>query len=75
MERAGRRLVTGPGQPDELPPVLAAPRVGDQGVIVHVLSAESGAAGRYTVECVDDAGMTVWVADFAADELVRVEIM
>jgi hypothetical protein len=44
--------------------VTRQPRVGDLGAVVHVLS-----DGQYLVECVDESGRTVWLAEFAASEL------
>jgi hypothetical protein len=46
------------------------PRIGDVGTVVFVL--EPGAA--YTVECIDDDGMTAWLADFDAHELEPVPL-
>lgn len=41
------------------------PHVGDQGTIVHVL-----APGKaFTVESVNSDGLTIWLADFQAEEL------
>lgn len=51
---------------DGTPGVVRQPRVGDQGTIVHVLAPD-----RYIVESVDDAGHTLWLADFDTDELVK----
>jgi hypothetical protein len=48
--------------------VMRAPRIGDVGTIVNVL-----APNAFVVECVDRDGMTVWLADFYADELDPVE--
>jgi len=44
--------------------VARAPRVGDVGTIVTWY-----AAANFCVECVADDGMTVWLADFGADEV------
>lgn len=49
-----------------------APQAGDSGAVVEVLHAP-GKADLYVVECVDSSGHTVWLADFAADELERFE--
>jgi hypothetical protein len=38
--------------------------VWDVGAIVHVLGVKT-----FVVECVDNAGLTVWLADFVAEEL------
>ena len=43
---------------------MRLPRLGDIGAIVHVLGDDV-----FTVECVHDDGLTVWLADFAASEL------
>jgi hypothetical protein len=48
--------------------VARAPRIGDVGTIVHAYSAET-----FAVECVDAAGMTLWLADFHLGELETVE--
>ena len=45
-----------------------APLVGDVGTIVEVLT-KPGFGECYVVECVAQDGSTVWLADFAADEL------
>ena len=59
LERSGREF-TGTET------VARAPRVGDEGTIVY----SSGVDGApFTVEMVDDDGLTVWVADFALSEL------
>jgi hypothetical protein len=44
--------------------VRRPPQVGDIGTIVHVYDLT-----LFAVECVDGSGMTVWLADFFADEL------
>jgi hypothetical protein len=44
--------------------VKRQPRIGDQGTVVEVIGPQ-----EYVVESVDDAGLTVWLADFAEDEL------
>lgn len=44
------------------------PHVGDVGTIVEVLHAE-GLPDCYVVESADENGMTIWLADFTADEL------
>ena len=45
------------------------PRVGDVGTIVHVLKADSA----YIVECSDDEGQALWIADFDAFEFEVVD--
>jgi hypothetical protein len=45
--------------------VKRAPRVGDQGTIVHAFNK----SGPYVVECVNSDGLTLWLADFAQEEL------
>jgi hypothetical protein len=45
------------------------PRVGDVGTIVHVLEADAA----FVVECSDDEGQALWIADFDASELEAVE--
>jgi hypothetical protein len=49
-----------------------APRVGDVGTVVEILSA-AGQAAQYVVECVAPDGTTLWLADFTAEELEVVE--
>jgi hypothetical protein len=44
--------------------VVREPRIGDVGTIVHVLG-----GGTFIVEAVDSDGFTLWLADFAAEEL------
>lgn len=46
------------------------PRPGDMGTVVAVL----GKGEKYTVECVDENGMTAWLCDFDADELETIRI-
>lgn len=48
--------------------VLCAPRLGDEGTVVRA-AAKGDADGTVMVECVDAEGMTIWLADFAVDEL------
>lgn len=48
--------------------VLRAPRLGDEGTVV-LAAARGDADGTVMVECVDADGMTIWLADFATDEL------
>jgi len=49
---------------DGSPGVVREPRVGDVGAIVQVLG-----GGTFIVESVDSNGLTLWIADFAAEEL------
>lgn len=49
------------------------PRIGDLGTIVHVYSDAQDMNPTYIVECVDQNGLTVWLADFTAGELELVE--
>jgi hypothetical protein len=49
-----------------------APQVGDSGAVVEVLSIP-GEPELYVVECVDGAGRTVWLEEFTADEIERIE--
>ena len=44
--------------------VLRQPRVGDVGAIVDLLG-----PSRFIVECINEDGDTVWLADFEAEEL------
>jgi len=48
--------------------VRRQPRVGGRGIVVHVLGLKA-----YVVECVDEDGRTVWLADFHDDELALVQ--
>jgi hypothetical protein len=64
-----RALLTPTRHVDGTDTIKRQPRVGDQGTIVHVLGPEA-----YIVESVDAAGMTVWLADFRADELAPIPI-
>ena len=45
------------------------PRVGDVGAIVDVLHAP-GLPDHYVVECCDVDGASIWLGDFAEEELV-----
>jgi hypothetical protein len=44
------------------------PQVGDVGVLLDILTAP-GVPDRYVVEYAGPDGVTIWLADFAADEL------
>lgn len=48
-----------------------APAVGDCGTIVHVFDFGTPSA-TFVVESVHSDGRTIWLADFAAEELERV---
>lgn len=48
--------------------VMRAPQVGDVGTICHEIDRDDP-FGPVIVEMVDDLGRTVWLADFAKDEL------
>jgi hypothetical protein len=61
------RLLTPTRQVDGSGGVVREPRPGDLGTIVHVLGEKT-----FVVECVEASGLTVWVADFAAEELERI---
>lgn len=53
--------------------VKQAPRVGDEGAIVYVLSAE-GLENKYLVEAVDNFGYTLWIAEFWENELEKLNV-
>jgi hypothetical protein len=48
--------------------IRRAPRPGDQGAVVHVHH-QNSVPVLYTVEAVDPDGHTLWLADFAPEEL------
>lgn len=48
--------------------VLRAPRLGDEGTVVRA-AAKGDASATVMVECCDADGGTIWLAEFAADEL------
>ena len=50
------------------PEITRSPRIGDLGTIVHVYDARDPQA-PYSVECVNAEGFTIWLADFAAEEM------
>ena len=50
--------------------VKRSPRVGDRGVIVYI---PPGTNSWCIVECMDQDGFTIWLADFVDDELELVE--
>jgi hypothetical protein len=51
-----------------------APCVGDVGTIVDILGTPGGESG-YVVECSGPDGVTIWLGDFAADELEPVRAL
>ena len=51
--------------------VRRQPVVGDSGTVVALVKHASKPPG-YDVECVDAAGMTLWLAEFDRDELALV---
>lgn len=53
--------------------VKRAPRVGDEGTIVRVLSDE-GLENKYLVEAVDNSGYTLWIAEFWENELEKLNV-
>jgi len=50
------------------PGASRSPKVGDTGAIVHAYDSTDESA-PFAVECVASDGMTIWLADFHADEL------
>lgn len=50
--------------------VMREPKVGDRGIVVHILG-EDEEEMKYVVECVNPAGLTVWLADFWESELEK----
>jgi hypothetical protein len=58
------RLLTATRHVDGSRGVVRQPCIGDVGAIVHVLGEKT-----FAVECVDAAGLTVWVGDFEAEEI------
>jgi ribosomal protein L32E len=53
--------------------VMRPPQIGDVGTIVHMPPDTQGLKSMCIVECVDNEGYTVWLADFTIDELELVE--
>lgn len=49
------------------------PQIGDLGTIVYIAPGSQGKNSWYIVECLDNNGLTVWLADFREDELELVE--
>lgn len=47
------------------------PQLGDTGTIVHVYALNDPAT-PYIIECLDDEGLTLWLADFDRDEIENV---
>ncbi len=58
------QLLTSTRPVDGTGAVVRQPRVGDLGTIVNVLGENA-----FTVECVDEGGLTLWLADFLTEEL------
>ena len=52
--------------------LMREPRVGDSGTVVYLLDRANPGAPMI-VECVDEDGYTVWLAEFAVDELEVVD--
>lgn len=48
---------------------MRSPCVGDIGTVVFIHSDNHGVPNGYIVECVNDEGLTIWLADFSAEEL------
>ena len=48
------------------------PQIGDIGTVVDILQ-EEGLPNKYVVEASDGDGITIWLADFDAEELELVE--
>ena len=63
-----RRLLRPADEYDGWQTNLRPPQVGDVGTIVDILNA-AGLPERYVVENSGSGGVTVWLADFAAEEL------
>ncbi len=49
------------------------PRVGDIGILLDILPASGGLRERYVVESSGAGGVSVWLGDFAAEELEPLE--
>ncbi len=54
--------------------VKRLPQIGDLGTIVHVYPGAQDMSPAYIVQCVDQNGFTVWLADFTVGELELVEV-
>jgi hypothetical protein len=67
-----RRLLRPADEYDGWQTNLGPPQVGDVGTIVDILNA-AGLPERYVVENSGPDGVTVWLADFAAEELEPVD--
>ena len=63
-----RRLLQPPTEYDGWRLNQRPPQVGDVGTLLDILHAP-GLPERYVVESSGSDGMTVWLGDFAADEL------
>jgi hypothetical protein len=53
--------------------VRRPPRIGDDGTIVYIPQEMQGLNSWCIVQCLDNDGLTIWVADFTTDELELVE--
>ena len=67
-----RRLLRPADEYDGWQTNLRPPQVGDVGTIVDILDA-AGLPGRCVVEKSGPDGVTVWLADFAAEELEAID--
>ena len=63
-----RRLLNAPDTYDGWRVNQRLPRVGDVGTLLDVLTAP-GHPDRYVVECSGEDGISVWLADFLAEEI------
>lgn len=63
-----RRLLQSPTEYDGRRADLRPPQVGDVGTLLDVLHAP-GLPDRYVVESAGADGVTLWLGDFAAEEL------
>jgi len=53
--------------------VMHPPLIGDCGTIVHITPGMPGNPSWCIVECLDQNGLTIWLADFSTEELERVK--
>lgn len=51
--------------------IMRQPRIGDTGTILVVLDTNPDLEPMYVVECVASGGYTIWLAEFAANEIER----
>jgi hypothetical protein len=56
---------------DGSPSVMRPPEKGDIGTIVEVFQTSQKVA--YCVECVDNEGCTIWLADFLPEEIQSID--